>query len=88
MSRPRTDISATCVAARCAVSSRHCINRGEDAVYDEVGGGWRHQRCTPCTPMPDCANCDGPHMGHIRTWTGLHCSRASESSYAPKTSSS
>lgn len=57
------DISATCVTrGRCP--TRHVIFRGQDAVYDRVGGGWRHADCTACVPMPDCANCGKSAMAH------------------------
>lgn len=76
----RSDISATCVT-QGACPWRHTVCRGQAAVYDEVGGGYRHAGCAPCVPMPKCGNCGHSHMAHIRTWTGLLCP-AGSSNYA------
>ncbi len=77
----RTDISATCVAPRCA-TTRRTVFRGQEAVYDDEGGAWRHADCRPCVPMRPCANCGGAYMGHLRTWTGDHCNAGTEDVYS------
>lgn len=73
------DISASC-HTQGSCPTRHTIFVGQAAVYDRVGGGWRHASCPPCVPMPDCANCGACWMAHagIRT-----CPGGKEPGYAP-----
>ena len=76
------DISASCVANGCMKDGIIC--RGQEAVMDDVGGGWRHLNCAACVPMPPCALCGGSYMGHLRTWTGRHCNPSTEDRYTPQ----